>query len=123
MWQRGGNLGMTSYWCLGLPTRGNLVANYQNMNGVPWANTQPHLARNTLQPLNGQGIWVPLSMPNIGVAGVGDRGISQTNADHYLQYQLQAAVGIGGQTMNLYQGKSIDDARRGNFSMPGTPHH
>ena len=100
-----------------------LVAQYQHWTGVPWNTTQPHFARSSIAPLNGRGNWVPLSPPGMGIALVGDIGIAESNAQHWVQYQLGLAGGNPAATMNLWQGKTIDDARRGDFTMPGTPRH
>ena len=98
-----------------------LVGACQNQMNVHWQTTQPFLARNSQQPLNGMGNWVDLSPPDQGVCGVGDRGIAESNAEHFLACTAAAVNGMPLQHMNLCTGKTIHDARRGQFAMPGTP--
>ena len=98
-----------------------MIGHYQTLTGIPWPVTQTALSRGAFVPLHGQGIWVQLASPGIGICGVGDIGIAQSNANHYTLFQAMHGAGLIGGQMNLYQGKTIDDARRGNFSMPGTP--
>lgn len=96
----------------------------QHIYGFGWQTTQPFLARVAPQPLNGTGNWIDLApVGGFGVAGVGDRGIAQTNVDHYNMYHTDVAAGNVSQRMNLYQGKTVQDAQRGQFTMPGTPRH
>lgn len=100
-----------------------IVGMYQGWSGVSWNNTQPRMARTSRVPLNGRGVWVDLAPPTQGVCGEGDRGIAESNAQHFLQHQAAVAVGQPTALSNLYQGKTINDARRGDYTMPGTPRH
>jgi hypothetical protein len=100
-----------------------LIGHYQNLTGVAWNTTQPFLARHSQQPLGRQGVWVDLATQGVGICGVGHCGIAESNVTHFLAYQAATMAGFGGPQMNLYQGKTVHDARRGNFSMPGTPRH
>ena len=98
-----------------------LVGHYQNLTNTNWNHTQPRMARNSFQPLNGQGVWVPLAPQGQGVCQQGSAGISESIVAHCLQYQVAVTNGQPFARMNLYTGRSIADARRGHFSMPGTP--
>ena len=99
-----------------------LAGAHQNQFGGHWHNTQPFLARNSMMPLNGVGDWVDLAPANQGVCGVGDHGIAESAAMHYTATMNAAAAGgIPNGQAHLYQGKNIHHARRGQFTMPGTP--
>ena len=107
-----------------------LIQHYENQmqgillgHGPTWNQTQPFFARQVPQPLGGQGVWVDLAPQNQGICGVGANGIANTNETHFNQHAANALTGALQTHMNLYHNKTQEDARRGNFTMPGTPHH
>ena len=95
---------------------------YQHMpGGAPWNTTQAFLSTGSNQPLNGMGHWVELAPPGMGICGLGNVGITDSNVQHFQQWQQNVAAGAPNQQANLYQGKTANDIRQGSFAMPGTP--
>jgi len=101
-----------------------MITHYENTfmaAGAQWNTTQPSLARGSLEPLSGIGEWVDLAPMGQGICGVGDSGIAANNVAHFQQYQASVVAGNPTAHMNLYQGRTAADVRRGNFAMPGSP--
>ena len=86
-----------------------------------WQMHQPARALLSNQPLAGVGDWVDLAPPGRGVCGLGDQGVAEGNVQHFQQCNLALAAGHPNNVANLCQGKTVNDVRRGNFAMPGTP--